>query len=200
MVQRPLVLASGSTVRRQLLEKARVPIDVHPARIDEMAIQQSFAAEEAHPRDLADALAEAKARKVAGKFPEQFVLGCDQVLALGRRIVTKAATLEAARSLLIDMRSQTHHLYSAAVIYNGATPEWRHVGVVRLKVRPFSDAFLDDYLGRNWPDISEAVGCYKLEGEGVRLFSSIQGDYFDVLGLPLIPLLAYLTGRGVIME
>src|SRR5690606_29987783 len=150
--------------------------------------------------DLADTLAEMKARKIAEKDPSALVLGCDQVLELKGRIFAKPETPEEARAQLLDLRGQTHKLLSAAVLYEEAKPIWRFVGEARLTSRDFSEAYLDDYLSRNWDSIRHAVGCYKLEEEGVRLFSSIQGDHFTILGLPLMPLLSYLGTRGFISQ
>lgn len=195
---KPLVLASSSAIRRELLENAAVSVEVMPARIDEDAVKTAMLEERATPRDIADALAEFKARKVASKRPDAFVLGCDQVLALDGAILSKPATKEEARGQLEALRGTTHQLLSAAVIYEGAEPVWRHVGTVRLKMRDTSDAYIDSYVDRNWESIRHSVGAYKLEEEGVRLFSQIQGDYFNVLGLPLLELLAFLGQRGVI--
>ena len=193
-----LVLASGSSIRRQLLENAGVPVDVSVARIDEDTIKDSLLAEGASAREVADALAEGKARRVALRQPDDYVLGCDQVLSFKGKLISKCATAEEARSLLSELRGERHMLLSAAVIFREGRPVWRHIGEVRLTMADFSDAYLDDYLSRNWPDVQDAIGCYKLESEGARLFSRIDGDYFNVLGLPLLPLLAYLSQRGVI--
>lgn len=191
-----LVLASGSPVRRLLLENAGVPVEVRPARIDESSLRASLLADGHKPRGVADALAEMKARKVSTRLPGRLVLGCDQVLDLDGAILSKPSSVEEARAQLLDLRERAHLLLSAAVICDNGEPIWRHVGRVRLTVRAFTDAWLDGYLARNWPDISGCVGAYKLESEGVRLFSAIEGDYFTVLGLPLLELLAFLTQRG----
>lgn len=169
----------------------------HPARIDEEALRESLEAEGATPRDVADALAEAKALKLAMKFPEDLVLGCDQVLALGPRIFAKPQSPEDARAQLEDLAGKTHQLLSAMVLYHRGAPIWRHVGTARLTMRPATD-WLDGYVARNWPEISHSVGAYQLESEGIRLFSQIEGDYFTILGLPLLPLLTYLSLRGFI--
>lgn len=192
------VLASGSAIRAQMLRNAGLDIDVQSARVDESAIRDSLLLEGATPRDIADALAESKARKVAGRRFDAYVLGCDQILSLQGACLNKPETEQDARDQLARLRGQTHQLLSAAVLYHGGEPVWRHVGVARLTMRPFSDSFLDSYVTRNWPGISESVGAYKLEEEGVRLFAQIQGDYFTILGLPLLELLNYLSLRGVI--
>lgn len=193
-----LILASASPVRLSLLRATGVEAEARPVRLDEEAIRLSLEAEGAHPRDIADTLAEMKARKRAEKDPEALVLGCDQVLEFDRQAWGKAETADAARAQLQRLRGETHRLLSAAVVYDRGEPVWRHVGEVRLTMRSFSDAYLDAYLSRNWDSVRHAVGCYKLEEEGARLFSRIDGDYFTVLGLPLLPLLGWLADRGSI--
>ncbi|CUH51466.1 Maf family protein [Shimia marina] len=192
----PLILASGSEIRAQLLSKSNVGYEIIKARVDEDMIRRSLQAEGASPRDVADALAEAKARKVSLKHPEALVLGCDQVLDFQGTIFSKPASVEDARNQLLLLRGNRHMLLSAAVIYQGGEPLWRHVGVVRLQMRQFSNDFLEDYLTRNFDSIRHSVGGYKLEEEGVRLFDKIEGDYFTVLGMPLLEILSYLTLRG----
>lgn len=193
-----LILASGSDIRATLLRNAGVAFRVVTARIDEDAVRVALQAEGATPRDIADTLAEMKAAKVAGKEPGALVIGCDQVLALGSEILAKPESPEDAIAQLTAMRGRAHQLLSAAVIYAEGRPQWRHVGVVRLHMRDASDAFIADYVARNWDDIRHCVGGYQIESEGVRLFHRIEGDYFNILGLPLLELLSYLTLRGTL--
>lgn len=194
----PLLLASASPIRRQLLEAAGVSVEVLPARVDEDTIRHALEAEGAPPRDIADTLAEMKARKLADKHPDRLVLGCDQVLEFDRAVWAKPETPDEALAQLKTLRGKTHRLLSAAVIYDKAKPVWRHISRADLTMRDFSDSYLDSYVARNWQQIRHSVGAYQLEAEGVRLFSAIEGDYFTILGLPLLPLLDWLGTRGFI--
>ncbi len=194
----PLILASGSDIRAKLLRNAGLTFEQMIPRIDEQSIKEALRADEALPRDIADALAEAKARKVADKHPDAMVIGCDQVLSFGGSLLSKPQDRKEAREQLTALRKQRHALLSAAVVYHEAKPIWRHIGQVRLRMRDVSDAYIESYVDRNWDQIQHCVGAYQLEAEGVRLFHSIEGDYFHVLGMPLLELLAFLTLRGVI--
>lgn len=193
-----IILASGSDIRAQLLRQAGLKIEVKPAMVDESLIKGALIADGAPPRDIADALAEAKARKVSSKDPDALVLGCDQILDFKGTMLSKPQSPEDAIAQLQAMRGERHMLLSACVIYEDGKPIWRHVGQVRLRMRAATDAYIEGYVARNWESIRHSVGAYKLEEEGVRLFHSIDGDYFNVLGLPLLELLAYLGLRGVI--
>ena len=191
-----IILASTSVARKQMLENAGLSFDVMAPMVDEVAIKQALLAEGLGPRSIADGLAEAKAIKLSGKNPEALVIGADQVLAFDDGpLFDKPDNPETARAQLAHMAGKSHHLLSAVVIAQSGAPQWRHVGVVRMHVRPLSSDFIDSYVERNWNSISHCVGCYQIEGEGAQLFTRIEGDYFDIMGLPLLPLLAYLRER-----
>lgn len=181
-----------------MLEAAGVPFESMSAGVDEEAAKAALVEDGITPRNLADALAELKATKLSQRYPEDLVLGCDQVASLGTRIFDKPETREEAAAQLNALAGETHHQTSAAVICEGGTPVWRHVDVAKLAVRNFSDQFLADYLDTEWPAISGCAGGYRLEARGAQLFSRIDGSHFTVLGLPLLPLLDYLRIRGVV--
>lgn len=195
---KPIVLASSSKIRGQLLAQSGVPFDVLVSRIDEESIKDALLSEGATPRDICDALAEGKARKASFKAFGSLVIGCDQVLSFKGKLISKPKDKDEARAHLQALNGERHKLLSAAVIYEDGEPKWRHIGEVRLQMKKNSQAYLDEYLERNWESIRESVGGYKLEEEGSRLFARIDGDYFNVLGLPLLELLSYLGQREVI--
>ena len=195
-----LVLASASPVRAELLRRAGVEVSVDPARVDEAAVKASLLAEGAPPRDVADKLAELKALRVGARQPAALVLGADQVLVHRGEILDKPASLAEARAHLLRLRGQRHELLSAAVIVLGGAPVWRHVGQARLTMRPFTEDFLDWYLDRIGQSALISVGAYQLEGIGSQLFARVDGDYFTVLGLPLLETLGFLRARGVLAE
>ncbi|MBM1815623.1 Maf family protein [Pseudosulfitobacter pseudonitzschiae] len=193
-----IILASGSSIRADMLTQAGVAFEVMKPRVDEESVKAGMLAEQAKPRDIADTLAEIKARKISDKMPGVFVLGCDQVLDHRGTLLSKPETPEDAVTQLTALRGDTHSLLSAAVICENGEPIWRHIGQVRVRMRDASDRYIQDYVDRNWDSIRHSVGGYKIEEEGVRLMASIEGDYFSVLGMPLLQLLAFLTVRGVV--
>lgn len=198
--QPPLILASSSSPRAALLAAAGVAFEVVPARVDEAAIKEALKAEGAPARDIAGALAELKARRVGARLPGRLVLGADQVLVCEDRLFDKPADRAEAADHLRELRGKTHQLLSAAVVCEGETPVWRHVGQARLTMRPFTDAFLDDYLDREGDAVLSTVGAYRFEGLGAQLFQRVEGDHFSILGLPLLEVLGFLRARGIVLE
>lgn len=196
----PLILASGSETRRDMLQNAGLEIEVMKPRVDEGMMRDAMLADEANPRDIADALAEMKARKISEKHPERLVLGCDQVLDFRGTLYSKAMSKEEAVQHLTQLRGARHSLLSAAVLYEDGKPIWRHIGQARLTTRVYSDSFIRGYVDRNWDEIRHCVGCYQLEAEGVRLFAHVEDNHFTILGLPLIELVNYLTLKGVLQQ
>lgn len=194
----PFVLASQSAARRRMLEAAGLSFEVQPASIDESALIEGLIAEGQGGRNIADCLAEMKARRVSENLPTAWVAGSDQVLSLGSDIFEKPGSLAMAREHLLRLRGRTHVLHSAACVARGGSVVWRHVAEARMTMRPFSDGFLDDYLAGAAPDIVNSVGAYHVEGRGIQLFSRIDGDLFTVQGFPLLPFLEFLRVQGVV--
>ena len=195
-----LTLASRSPIRAKLLQQAGIEFDAVTALVDEEMMKASMRAEQAPHRDIADKLAEIKALKVSQKYPENFVLGCDQILSFNGEIFSKPKTKDALRDQLMTLKSNRHELLSAAVICQNARPIWRFVGTARLTMRDFSETFLDNYIDQNWKSVENCVGGYQIEAEGIQLFQRVEGDYFSILGMPLLEILNFLTVRGVIQR
>lgn len=193
-----LILASGSPFRKKLLENAGIDFEATPAAIDERAVEAPLEGSGASPEDVALVLAEAKALNVSGRHPEAMVIGSDQTLSLGDTLLHKPTDMEQARRRLLALSGKTHHLNSAVVLARGGETLWRHVGVARLTMRPLDPAFVGRHLSRVGDVALSSVGAYQIEGEGIQLFDRIEGDYFTIVGLPMIPLLAALRERGAI--
>ena len=194
-----LVLASQSASRRAMLDAAGVPHESVSPQVDEAAAKAALLAEKVAPRDLADALAELKARKVSQLAPQALVLGGDSLVALDDgSLLDKPESRDQAAEHLRRMSGAVHHIYSAAVIAEGGRPVWRHVDRAKLFVRPLSETFIESYLDAEWPAIAGCVGCFRIEGLGVQLFSRTEGSHFTILGMPLLPILGYLRDRGVL--
>jgi septum formation protein len=194
-----LVLASQSASRRAMLDAAGVPHDAVAAQVDEASAKESLIAGGISPRDLADALAELKALKVSRLAPTALVLGGDSLVALADgSLLDKPTSREEAAEHLRRMSGSTHDIFSAAVVAEGGRAVWRHVDRARLHVRSLSEAFIESYLDMEWPAIAGCVGCFRIEGPGVQLFSRTEGSHFTILGMPLLPILDYLRVRGVL--
>jgi septum formation protein len=192
----PLILASKSAIRLALLRNAGIAVEVMPARTDERAVEAGFPDKAAD--DVARRLAEAKALDVSAAHPGRLVLGADQTMALGAERFSKASSLDEARARLRRLRARTHQLHSGfALVRDGAVLR-SGTASAGLTMRDFSDAFLDSYLARVGEAVLASVGCYQLEGPGITLFSAIEGDYFTILGLPLLAVLDGLRAQGFI--
>ena len=194
----PLVLASGSVTRARLLADAGLTILVDPASVDEEEIRASFLAEGRDAAACAEALAEAKAMRVSARRAGALVLGADQILDCGGRWLEKPRDLEAARAQLMLLRAKRHALITAATVVRNGAPVWHTVERAHLTMRGFSDGFLEDYIGAAGEELLGSVGAYQLEGLGAQLFERIEGDFFTILGLPLLPLLDFLRGHGAL--
>jgi len=192
-----VTLASQSAARAQLLAAAGVPFTTMVAGVDEDALKAGLLAEGLSPRDIADALAEAKAVRVSARRTG-LVIGADQTLDLDGALYDKARTPAEARERLLVLRGKTHKLHSAVVVAQDGQPIWREVETASLRMRPFTDAFVEDYLRRQASVVLSSVGCYQLEGEGLQLFDRIEGDYFTILGLPMLGLLDLLRRYEVL--
>jgi len=193
-----LVLASRSAARRAMLTDAGVVFGLEDAGVDETALKASLTHVAAD--ELAVELAMAKALAVSHRDPEAWVLGADQTLAFDGGLVSKAPSLAAARDRLTAMRGKSHHLHSGAALAHDGAVVWSGVDTAVMRVRDFSDAFLDAYLAAEGEGLLACVGAYRLEGMGSQLFEAVEGDYFTVLGLPLWPVLAELRRAGVILS
>jgi len=192
----PLILASQSAARRMLLAGAGITFDAAPADIDERAIQQKSRL--TAPGDVAALLAEQKAAFVSLRHPGRYVVGADQTLSVGDRLFNKPAGREQAAQQLRDLSGKTHELHSAiAVACDGATI-FSHVSVAHMTMRQLDDTAIDAYLDAAGDKVTTSVGAYQIEGLGVHLFELIEGDHFTILGLPLLPLLKFLRGEGMI--
>jgi septum formation protein len=200
-----LVLATASAARRAVLSAAGLAFTAEAAAVDEASIKESAQAEGIPAAEAAMILAEAKARRIARRHPEALVIGADQLLVCARedgslRWFDKPVGLDGAREHLRALRGRQHELVSAMVCWRGGARIWQHVATPRLTMRDVSDAFLDAYLAAEGEAVLTSVGAYRLEGPGVQLFSRIEGEHSAILGLPLLPLLDFLRGHGVLLR
>ncbi len=192
----PLVLASSSPFRRMLMENAGLVFESRAADIDERKIEAGL--EGASPDQVALTLAKAKAINVSGHYPDALVIGSDQTMSLGNRVYHKPKTVAEAKENLLSLSNKTHRLNSAIAFARGGEMVWEHVAHADLTVRGLSETFVDRYLSRVGEKVYGSVGAYQLEGEGIQLFSKIEGDYFTIIGLPMLPLLEKLRALGAI--
>ena len=195
-----LVLASASTARAELLAAAGIDFRIEPAELDEGFLKQACRAQGRGAAECALALAEAKARQVAGRCGRAVVIGADQLLVCGEVWFDKPADLRQARAQLQALRGRTHELVAAVCAVQDGSRIWHAVRRPRLTMRQFTNAFLDDYILAEEADILGSVGAYRLEGRGIQLFEHIEGDYFAILGLPLLELLGFLRTKGMIIS
>lgn len=193
-----VVLASASRVRLALLRAAGVELVSEPAAIDEAEVKSSLRAVSAPASAVAESLAELKAQRVSRRRPQALVIGADQMLECAGTWYDKPRDLVEARAQLLALRGRRHDLLGSAVAVRDGVRLWHHNERARLTMRPFSDAFLDGYLAQAGDDALQSVGGYRLEGLGAQLFHRVEGDYFTILGLPLLPLLEFLRAQGVL--
>jgi septum formation protein len=194
----PVILASASAVRLRLLREAGVPVEAEAANVDEEEVKSALKAEGASGAQIAETLAELKAQKVARRHAGALVVGADQVLECDGRLFDKPPDRDRAAAHLRALAGRTHALLSAACAVRDGTRVWHENTVARLTMRPLDDGFIDHYLDAVAEDALASVGAYRLEGLGAQLFARIEGDYFSILGLPLIPLLDFLRAQGVL--
>lgn len=193
-----IILASGSPHRRALLRNAGLEFSVEKPDIDERAVEAALAGSGATPEDVAAVLAEAKAVAVSERHPDALVIGSDQTLSLGDELLHKVADMEAARRQLLRLSGRMHQLSSAVVLAGQGEAIWRHTSVAHMTMRKLDPAAIGRYLSDVGDAALGSVGCYQIEGRGIRLFEKIEGDFFTIVGLPLLPLLAALRDKGAI--
>jgi septum formation protein len=193
-----IILASGSPHRRTLLRNAGLEFSVEKPDIDERAVEAALAGSGVTPEDVAAVLAEAKAVAVSERHPHALVIGSDQMLSLGDELLHKVADMEAARRQLLRLSGRMHQLSSAVVLAGQGEAIWRHTSVAHMTMRKLDPAAIGRYLSDVGDATLGSVGCYQIEGRGIRLFEKIEGDFFTIVGLPLLPLLAALRDKGAI--
>lgn len=198
MTKSRLILASKSQSRIMLLQNAGLAFDIVPAEIDERAVEAPLLEAGFGPDDIAEVLAEAKAREVGERHPGALVIGSDQTLGLGETRFNKPETIEDARRQLLAMRGATHSLHSAIACVRDGETLWQHISRADLTMRDFTPEFAGHYLAEVGKEALTSVGAYRLEGPGIQLFEKIEGDYFTILGLPLLPLLGFLRDEGIL--
>tara|TARA_B100000214_G_scaffold168757_1_gene121232 strand:+ start:985 stop:1584 length:600 start_codon:yes stop_codon:yes gene_type:complete len=195
-----IILASKSQIRSELLLKAGLKFTAIDANIDEKEVKSSYINKGYSARDLADILAAMKAKKLSCKYLDKLVIGCDQIMECNGQILSKANNPTDLADQLKFLRSKSHTLYSACVVYFANKAEWRFIGSATITMRNLSDGYISKYVDDNWDEVKHCVGGYKIENSGISFLSKINGDYFSILGLPIIQLLDYLVNRGVLIH
>jgi len=193
-----IILASTSPFRRQLLENAGLKVEPVAPEVDERAVEEALEGSDVNAEDVAQILAEAKAVEVSERYPGRWIIGGDQTLSLGDEVFHKPKDMEGARRHLLALSGKTHQLNSGVVLAKNGETVWRHVSIARMTMRPLDPAFIGRHLARVGDVALKSVGAYQVEGEGIQLFEKIDGDYFTIVGLPLLPLLAKLRELKVI--
>ena len=193
-----IILASKSQIRSELLLKAGLKFTAIDANIDEKEVKSSYINKGYSARDLADILAAMKAKKLSCKYLDKLVIGCDQIMECNGQILSKANNPTDLADQLKFLRSKSHTLYSACVVYFANKAEWRFIGSATITMRNLSDEYISKYVDDNWNEVQHSVGGYQIENSGISFLSKINGDYFSILGLPIIQLIDHLVNRGVL--
>ena len=193
-----IILASKSQIRSALLLKAGIEFTAIEAAIDEKEVKSSYVNEGYSARDVADVLADMKAKKLSYKYPDNLIIGCDQILEHNGQILSKAVNPIDLVDQLKILRNNSHTFYSACVVYFRNKPEWRFIGSATMTMRNLSDEYIFKYVEDNWSEVKYCVGGYQIENCGISFFSKINGDYFSILGLPIVQLIDHLINRGVL--
>lgn len=193
-----LILASKSPYRAQLLKNVGLTVESHPSNVDERTVEAPLLDADLEAADVAEILAQTKAINVSERFPDAYVIGCDQTLSLDGELLHKPADMEEARRRLLQMSGKTHKLNSAVVMVRNGETLWSHVEIARMKMRDLDPGFIGRHLAKVGEIALTSVGAYQIEAEGLQLFEEIKGDYFTIMGLPLLPLLSELRKRSLI--
>jgi len=194
-----LILASASPIRRRILQDAGLAFSVRVSDVDEVAIKQEHSLKKTPLTEIVKILALAKARAVDAR-PHDIIIGADQIMEMDGKVFDKPKDMDEARARLLVFRGRAHRLIGAVACVQKDKPDWAHISTVTLKARDFSDGFIDGYLKSEGQGILKTVGAYKFEGRGAQLFEQVDGDFFSILGLSLLPLLAYLRQTGAVLS
>ena len=195
-----IVLASSSQIRSRLLNNAGIQHDVQKAVIDEEAVKASLESQGVSPRNIVDALADIKAKKIANQFSDAFTIGCDQIIVFQNKIFSKPKT-KADMTLQIEtMKGQSHEVLSAAVIYQGNLPIWRYIAQTKVTLRVLPSKYIKTYVDEHWETTRNCVGCYEVEKNGAKIIKNIEGDFFNILGMPLLEILDFLEIHGILYK